>query len=508
MDNTNFYTDRHDPGAEKTRAFLALLPQDLTEDIIRTIQWRGTALVDDIYGRSVGSDPPRSLSFLSRAFIKDEYFKSIILGWGTIVLAELRKPSWNNDDYERILKDAYSLPDAMAAGIVRNIETQDVVSLTDPDGTIAWSNIGSRIVDTARRTVNWLGQILQTDWELDQTNAFDTDVLYEWSRLGDAVYALEKRTSLMKGQAMIQTSMQTFQTGDVEDGDPEFEVGSILGLLSLRNLPKMFKGGSRVQEMGMKSNLKRLQNLLARAGYSVDINGKLHSSGMIQDQRLRSTFENLFSGRPSRNLIEGAASVHAPGLLTRMLKRSKGDLENSGDVRLPSEVISNVANEYGDNIVESWLSGDLDSIVAHALAEGSGDLDMGDPDMETRIMESVSGDIAPVVSEMSPEAGGIFSRWAVNRAKKRYLKRKRRAMAKGGRVNVRERQRRDAAQFRNRRREESGSKYMQDFSDLGSEQPSDEQSEMTASSQEDQVPDLSMFDSPGQSSEQYNESES
>jgi len=497
MDNNSlrFYVDKNDPGMEKARMFATALPQDLLEDLVRTIQWRGSAFIDDVYGRPQAGDAPQALAFLSRRVIKDEYFPSVFRGWVTIVISELRKPSWGNDDYEKILTSAYSLPSAMAAGIVRNIETQDVVSLTDPDGTIAWSNIGDRIIDTARRAVNWVGSILQLDWEIDQSQEFDVDVLYEWSKLGDAVYSLEKRASLMRGQALLQAGLTSMQgAGDIEEGDPDFEVGSILGVLSLRNLPKMFNLG-KSEKLGRQANIKRLQQLLNRAGYSVTAEGKLVSSGIVHDQGLRSTFENLFSGRPSKNLIAGAAAVTHPRLLSRIFKGLKSG-EESGDIKLPEEVIQNVQDEYGDNITEAWLGGDIDSIVAHALSESAGDIDMGDPSVETAIMESVAGDISTVADALPAEVGGVFSRWAVNRAKRKYLKRKRRAQAGASRVNTRMRQKREASRLKAARKNETRAKYMQDFDDLGAG-PEEAEFEEAPTVEQPEMPGLEQFDFSG-----------
>jgi hypothetical protein len=416
------------PSHNEAAVLLDMMSAEQITKIVRLVNARGLGIVNEIKGRERFTGSGLSpLAILDSKYVPYDSQESVALGMNTVLLAQLRKPQVSNDHYELILKDAFSLSPEMANAAAKKIETEDILGGTykDPSGKdLPWySTFAAKIKDAARKTANSLPMMSLMSWEIDQTQEYDLDLLYEWKLLGDVVRDLNERTKLMGAQASINSSMALFRlgTGDVEDGDPSVAdamVGDAVRTLSARNMPRtVFGGMDNLRRLG-----RRHQHQLA-VGMSSATGATPSSMGDPSSPGLTGAFSRLMAGSPTKLGILGALLGASPMILS-MIKdaASKG----TGDVDY-GDIHESIASDYGDVAADAWLHGDVEGFTQeiHNLANSTtstGDVSL-DGDIDRMITETSMGD----VERLEPEVGGLFLRARRNAAKRRMRRRQKRA---------------------------------------------------------------------------------
>jgi len=424
----------------KARMILSLCSKDMVEDIILLIQSRGAGVIDDIYAQPKRAfDPPRVLGVLSRDYIDDSEVGNLLIGLSTILLASLRKPKWGNDEYQKLLQDAFNLPNEIAAPIANNIETYDPISWgRNADGDnklIDWTAIGRNIQEGVHRFLNWVPKLLQLNWEIDQNQNYDTDFLYELSKLGDIVIQMNRRANLMTAQALINQNAGMFQAGDPDEteDDTDMQLGDALASLARKDLPPSIMGGfASLANVGKRASVKKVEELANRAGLKPSKRAEtLEATHPPKSAFLRKSWNKILGANPSIAALIGAGLGSAPGLL-KLAFKGKGSPEGL-------DLYGEVAEEYGPQIAQAWLQGDVDGILENMLGEiDDGDQDdvtTGDPDLDNEIEQAAAGEVASM--ELSPELGGLLTKFKYKRAKKKFAKKKARMQRKAGKKTKR-----------------------------------------------------------------------
>lgn len=433
-----------DPGHNKAAMILAAMSPDMVADIVDLCTR---------YGRSVQSavaaedGPPRPLAVLSRDYISDADFPYVFYGFASMVLADFRTLKQDNDFYEKVLMNAFSLPSEIAGPAAKKIETYDVLGGGElSKEQMAWySKIGAQLQEGVRRIANTAPKVLGIPWENDQTQQYDIDFLYELSLLGRAVDEFQARARLMKGQAALSTGMGLFLSssgkvpytgskpgGDVYGdiygdiyGDPADVaevmlsdaakplIGGILPPGILGGLAKLFKFGKQASE-------KKVDSMVARA------------QSPNADPSAAGALERLMTGAPGVILaIDSATS--SLGQVKAQLASLMGSRETAGH----GDVYSHVSSMYGDVVADCWNRGDVPGALS-GIVDLAGDAfeTTGDPELDEAIIgdviNEVVGELGDVEGADLSEMGGLFTRARANakmrRAKRRERKAKKRQM--------------------------------------------------------------------------------
>lgn len=397
----------------KAAVLLGSMSPDMVEDIISLVSSKGRDLLTDIFASAPGPVPKgggqaRPLAIFSSDYISEEDFEDVFRGFTTIILSNLRKPSYGQDEYEVILKQAFNLPDSIATTLAKRVETFDPVGT----GQEGWLNkIYINVAEGIRTAVNWGARVLQLPWENDQSQKYDFDFLFEMKSLGVVVKEMNSRTRLMVGQAMISSSYGVMQMGDVEDGDAEPEVASIINNMNRRQLPSKVMGDLRaLGSYGNKASLAQCQHLMNQAGMEAQ-NGDV-VMGEPKSGVIASALEGLKNLSPAKALLLGGALGLAPTVIKSLMnalskKDESGDPNNAG-------LYSTIANRHGEDVANSWAVGDIDGIFKDSLAMAGDDLTTGDTDFDEQLGD-VDGDIEEgEIAELGDEMGGILKKFRTN----------------------------------------------------------------------------------------------
>lgn len=423
MEKTVVYADAR---ANRAALILSTMSPDMVEDIIYLLNSKGGTVVGDIF--SAGSPVnaagiPRPMAVLSRTYIADQDFEAVLTGLTTTFVAQLRKPSNGNDFYEDILKTAFSLPDDIAAQMAKRIETTDIIP--EGEGVSGWlRSVGRSITDAGRRFLNWGASLINMDWEIDQDQDYDLDMLYEYKLLGEAVSEMNSRARLMKSQMLIKTSSNMMQFGDPGDGGEmgDAELASALSPFMLRSLPPNIMGGaSNIWKFGMRSAVANAKAIVDKAGAEIKPSGKVVTASGADLSKSPSILGSLAKMTPAGMLSSGVKALFA--------KAKSAAKPGTGD-----PLYGEVEHLYGAPIANSLMLGDIEPLT-HAIAgDVMGTYSTGDPDLDSLIDDELEDQLGDADDEM----GGPLTNLTRNINRRRAAGRKRRAYRERMRAERRE----------------------------------------------------------------------
>jgi len=380
------------------------------QKIIALIDARGPQIVNDLKGRKRNASASLSpLIILDTAYVPSEDLEDLSLGLATILVSQIRKPVDTPDTYAQVLKDAFGLPELMADRLAKSIETEDILggNYKDPKGNeLDWfTKYRTKIVEFAKRAINTLPGASALGWEIDPTQKYDIDKLYEWKLLGTRVRELNSRSRLMAGQAMLNSSTGMFALGgDVFDGDPETEVGDALHAMGIGKVPAaMMQGVPGLHALGT-ANTQMASEFIRK---------HLTNPETPQGRVLQTAMNAI----PGVRLIKRITPSLRGAL--RKSRRGSGDI---GDVE-EGDAYSTIESNYGSNPAIAWQMGDVEGFLHEVGALGDADVTTGDPELDSAIETAVTEEIAGDVENMSPEMGGIFMRSRINAAKRKAMRR-------------------------------------------------------------------------------------
>lgn len=424
-----YYSDnaRHD----KAAIILSAMSPDMVEDIISLINARGRSVIttvfsaDDSAAEGVSS---RFLAIFSSSYVKNKDFEDVWTGFSTVVLATIRKPSYANDDYQKILEDAYSLPTELAQPLALKINTYDVLGNAE---TGVLTSLGNSIAEGVRKFLNYWPSILQLGWEIDQTQKYDIDFLYELKMLGQVVNDLDSRTRLMTAQSAIQQSMGLLQTGDpVDDEELEMKVGDVFSKLNAKSLPPGITGNAgKLIMFGKTASILQGKKLIEDSGLSVNPTTKSVEQRQPRNPRLAQIFNKILNMNPSQAVLLGASLGLTPTAIHFLRSRTKS--KGLGDIGNANDLYSFISSTYGDNVAKNWMMGDVESVVGEVVSDANSDDSTGDVELDEAIEEMVNtGDVDDYGDV---EVGGLIRRIRTKVAKRKAAGRKRRATRSTGR---------------------------------------------------------------------------
>lgn len=413
---------------------LNMLSQEQLAKVINLVNARGSQLIVDLKGRERSSATSLSpLAILDSKFVPSEDMEMVALGMSTVLLNVIRKPKLSQDSYESVLRNAFAIPDSMAAAAAKRIETEDVLgaSYKDPSGGEApwYSAFANSIKSAVRKTLNAIPEIFGIPWEIDQTQDYDLDLLYEWKLLGETVADLNSRTRLMAGQAALNMGSGLFAMGDIENeiGDVEAQemaLGDAISTLNLRRLPAVvFGSATGLKKAGEATTKARAQELSAAAG--------LAEGSSAKSPAIKNALAKALNAKPSKALAAGALLGLTPAAVMLVKEAFKRGL-NKGDIE-DGDTMNTIASNYGQTAAHNWLAGDVEGFLREVGALAAQDVSTGDPDVDSAIEAAVMEESMGDVEDMGPEIGGIFTRARINAKKKQYARRQRRTAKKMGR---------------------------------------------------------------------------
>jgi len=406
----NYYPQN--PDWNDAAVLLNLMSPDQITKVITLINARGPQVITDIKMRQRSASAMSPLVILDTKYVPSEDLEDVALGLSTVLVSLIRRPATDQDSYEKILKTAFGLPQDLAAKAAKNIETADILggSYKDEQGNeLPWyTSYALKIKDAVRKAVNALPFANYLGWEIDPTQKYDLDLLYEYKLLGATVREFNSRSRLMAGQAALNADTGLFAMGDVEggsEGDVESQVGDAIRLASLRRVPgEMFGGMKGLGALAANSQQAAAEWLKAKASGNTP-------AGL--------SIKRAMVGKPS-------------GFLMRKLR---GDVDSqameTGD--LYGDAYSTISANYGSNPAVAWQMGDVEGFLKSVGAIASDEPSTGDPDLDSAIEQTVMEEISGDVEDMTPEMGGLFTRMRINAAKRRAARRGRAGARKGAR---------------------------------------------------------------------------
>lgn len=417
--NTYYANDE----ANRAAVILSSMSPDMVAQIGRLFAMEGSDSVRaTLANNSSASTRVAPLAIFSREFVNDQDFEDVWRGVMVMLLAKLRTPNMGNDEYESILKQSYSLPAEMTAALAASIETRDLFSQAVKDAPW-YSSFKNAISEGVRRALNYVPSLLNLPYEIDQTQDYDIDFLYEMKNLGSIVDDLNSRVSLMSGQALANQRLGVFATGDPEIGDIEdieSQIGDALSNVMMRQVPpSIFGNTGKIAALGLKASTSKLNELKDTAKDDSAPAKKIVAAKII---------DKITSMSPGKAILIGSGLGLGAALISSLFKKKE-----SGDVE--SELYGDIAEEYGPNVADAWLAGDIDEIVREGIEDASYQETTGDPDLD----EAIFGDVIENEGEDESEAGGILSRWRTNRNIRRTQRRKRKRLRRAARENRRNR---------------------------------------------------------------------
>lgn len=422
---------------EATLAKLQLFGPETVRDIVDLVQYRGSALIDDV-AASRNAGPPSVLAVLEPSFTPYKDAANVASGLGVLLLDAIRKPKYGNDEYQQILERAFSLPTALAKKYADQIETYDAIGdglASNPSAQKSfWQKMQSYyfvVEEGARRLTNGLSNTLglNTIVNFDQTQKYDVDFLFEVSELGRVANLMQSRNRLGLGWAafaqMINGPKAQATAGDPEEaGDPSSYLKAF-SQVGRGFLPKMLLGpfAPLVSSMATKW-AEHGAHGLQKAGMAPGSTGPIGEDGHNLAAALRQGGAGAASGDVMHYYPNGDP------LLPSMNGDSTPQLPY-GDPEHES-LIGDIAEDWGDDVANAFALGDIETIVGDvvsALQEEGLPEETGDPE---------DGD----VMEMG-FLKRLRTRMKLNQARRRR-RRARRRRARQARRDLRDKQLQDA----------------------------------------------------------------
>lgn len=426
---------------DKALLILSAMSPDMVDDIFQLFSSRGRGVIAEISADARNSEVPQFLGIFSDAYIGAADFKDVWIGFGTVVLGEMRKPDFSNDRWENYVKSAYSLPSSMAAAVAKRVETSDILSSVKDDAAL-WETIANKLANAARQAMNWSASVLQLPYEIDANQKYDVDFLYELSLFGKAIRELNERARLMNAQAKIAVGMNSMMTGD-PGTDPQdaadMYVGDVMGRVSTRVLPASVMGGmGPLASLGRSATAAEAVQIVRDSGYNVSGPNTV-TSGRPRNSFVKKAVDKILNLSPGKSIAIGASLgllPNAVSLVSDLIKnRQKGDPDLYGDIA------ADIGDMYGDTIADCWAQGDIDGIAKAVLQDAHNTVTTGDPDLDAALDAEAFGDIEDDLSDLDPEVGGLFTRFRTNNMRRRAARRRRKATKRGARqLNRRQRQ--------------------------------------------------------------------
>lgn len=414
----------------KARLILAMFSPDVVQDIVDYVNATGSGVPNDVFGarNKTGNEPAAPFAILSRDFVQDDDVPDLLVGLSVVMLSAIRRESWGRGEYAELLTRAFNIPASMALTIAKNIETQDPL-YTDAKSEEEAGFLGrmrDRMMEGLRTATNNMLGSMGFAADIDRDAKYDTDFLYELSLLGRSITELNKRARMMQAQVAANSILNVAmsQAGDVyeEEGDiVEAAVGDVLTSLGRPLLPPSTYGPLvAIARMGRAASTATATEMLNAAGATVAPASpgtppslQMTAPPTTTGGKIANALRKVVSGSPLKLIAGGGLLGLAAGVGRELLRRPKGDI-SEGDM---DRMYGDIASEYGPDAAEAWLNGDIDAIVEDAIVQG----DTFDPRDEDPAMvelaETVIGDVFGEVDDtLSPEAGGLLTRWRANRA--------------------------------------------------------------------------------------------
>jgi len=447
----------------KARMILASMAPDMVRDIQQFINGSGSSLMEEVYGEQTKtSNSPGFLAMFSRAYIPDDTFEEVWIGFGTLALASIRKPHYSAEDYANILQDAFSLPSPVAKKLASAVESYDPLASDAKNANGEYVHnwlyrVAGHLVDGARNSINSIANSLGIPIFIDQSQSNDVDFLYELMLLGRVVKDLNKRASLMQSQAVISANLGLFGVGDpdddYQDGDPELGItgddaalGEIASIGALRKLPSnVFGGLSKIASLGGRLSQQRAKGVLSKAGIMHDSTTGQVSDAGVGKPKLKESLKSLLQGKvPPGVLKSGIFKALPAGRLFQAVSKLGKLFGGKGDPIMGSDMrgaYSDISGEYSPTIADAWLNGDIDSIVREAMSDALhgdpddlvGDYSTGDPDLDEAIVSDVLEAMSSEGDLSDKETGGLFTRWRIRRNLRKAARRNRRKARRANR---------------------------------------------------------------------------
>lgn len=448
----SFYKNENDAGRfDAARLLFSLFSEQQVRDMIDLVNYRsGSELINDVFHRSTPADPPHIFGILGEPYMRPEMIAAPLRGLTTIILFQLRKPKLGPDEYTEILKGAYALPTTLARYYANQIESYDKIAAdANRDGDTAFlerlQQVKNVLLEGARRIVNSLATTLAVSGMInwDQTQDYDFDMLFEIAELGRVSMKMEERDTLGKAQSLIAAQLGVFQTGDIESdsGDPIGEmVGDILKSAATNSLPSDVQGSHhhrhhRRSHKPTTAAIEAGKQLIAAGDMFVDPNTQQLKANKPRSPfaaKIQQAIARVLSQNPLNSTILGAikGQLNSGGLESRLSPNP--DRESS---EMIAQTYGDIEAMYGGDIADAWMTGDIDEIARQCFQEADqmGDLTNDETAAIAAAMpDSHAGDIA----DMSPEVGGLFTKWRTKRAQRKAARRENRAIRKATKFNA------------------------------------------------------------------------
>lgn len=391
----------------RARAILRVFSPDVVRDIIALSKSEGQGLINELYGSS-GKPSTTIFAILDPEYISNEDFEDVWLGMQLLITSQFRNPVFGIDEYEQIFTNAFSLPAPLARAAAASVEKED--SLTDGAKAAGKGWVEQQWLafkEAFRKTVNQVPATLGIPWEIDQSQSYDLDFLYELKNVGIVARDLFSRARLMKGQAAFANSTGLMKMGG-DVSSPGGLYGDIVRPLAARRIPGQFLGSFQPLVAGMMTKLgTALKSKVSDA-----------QAGSASQDDHQAIYALANSDSPDPQFAQELRGVY---------QEEQGDISKLGDT---------IASVYGPEVAEKWEQGDIDGLFGEICRQA------GDPSDEFS-----EGDVHRVLHEMGAQGalegdvyeGGIF----LDRMKAKRLLKK-------------------AAKRRNKRKRQSGKQYRRD----------------------------------------------
>jgi len=411
------------PSFNEAAVLLDMMSADQMRKVVELISSRGASVIVEIKGRdrhSGGGISP--LAILDSKFVPSDTLEHVAIGLNTLLLGALRKPLVGTTGYKDILMAAFNLEAGIAEKIANKIETRDVLGTSYDDKTGIKQNFIKKwalsIVQFANDLANEIPGVKTLGLEIDYTQEYDLDFLYELKLLGAEVVELNQRAALMSAQAQIFTQKALFQ-GDVEGlGDADYgdlELGDTIRMASARNMPNLlFTSLSNVKTMGDKNK--------ARARHKI----KSIASGNTTSPQLKSSLRNVLKGNVGKALLMGTGIGLAPMAIRGLINLASKSKSGSGDIDY-GDIHQSLSDAYGDVVADRWAEGDIEGMMGEIERDGSVHETTGDADLDGDIEDAVGDLMVGDIDELGPQLGGLFMRARINAQKRKKRRRTRRA---------------------------------------------------------------------------------
>lgn len=418
-----YFQDDNDNNAAN---MLSMMSDDMIRNIISLVSNHGLGLMKTLQAKQ-DDGLPRVLGIFSNDFIKPHLMPDIMLGWAIINLAQLRTPNYGNEEYKKILKGAFSLPDELIEAALKRIETVDILYNAKSSGW--WDKFANTVAEKARNWTNWglAGLGFDESNLVDQTQAYDIDFLYEMKCLGQVVREFTEQIGLMQGQARISNSLGILKVASDATGDPNDAIGDligdVMGRTMLRAVPASMGGMTAgLMNAGAASTTKQASELASIAAAQHSGRNKTAVGRLIA---------NIAGGKVVPSVMTGALLGGLGGVIKNLVSGDPG----YGD---PAEI----GDAYGPDIADAYMRGDMNGLLVAMLTEAS-NAEMGDLLDDEDISDQVSAEVEALGDPFAgdPELGGLFTSFLAGtkaRKKGRAAKRKIRSAARAERVSNRQ----------------------------------------------------------------------